>query len=782
MTTALKYWLNKQSLAFKLSISILIGVFFVFAVLTIFLFQNTEHIIISKMQTIGEKSVQAYVSDITHLALDTEQLVLNTKNILNQLESNDIQSVELALNSAAKTIHLSALTFTDAWVYVFPPEDVSYGTLYKTENLLENPSFKAEQISNFYDIYPWFKEVPKEEKIYWSEPYIDKKTQQPVVTCLVPFMFQNSNDFDGLVALTVDLSKMKESTDKFLSSETGSLLLISKKGLYITHPNPEVALKLTIFDLAKRNKVPELAQSGQEVLSGKIGVTRLSYSSVVNGPAIVFYAPINQLKWGLRLVYSEKEIFKPIRKIQYLMIIPFIIGMLILFLIIYQICHKSTKQLIGLSQIALQYGNGNFSKSFEENPSVREIGMLSKAMNDMRTNLLNYIQKEKEEASEKQKAESELNIARNIQKSALSVSYPQHDAFQMSTCMLPARHIGGDFYDFFFIDRNNFAIVVADVSGKGIPAALYMMKSQTLIKNIAKEKKDLAEAFYQINNELYEGNDSCMFVSAFMAVINVLNGHVEYINAGHTHPLIDTGNGYEFIRPEKNVVLGVFKNYIFKTQTLQLKPNDRLFLYTDGVTEAQGESKSLFYGEDRLQKTLEHKFISPDETLQYVLGDIRTFAGSAPQSDDITMLEFCYSGMNGDQLTIPALTENLAKVITFLKKDMDAKGLCPSAQFKVIQASEEIFINIAEYAYPDVSNGMVDILTNMKNNTYMVAFIDGGKKYNPLAIKDPKITNDFKKKKIGGLGIFLTKKLADETEYAYDNSHNILKIKVVNKD
>ncbi len=781
MMNNLKLWSNKQSLAFKLSISILICVLVVFLGLGVFLSKSARHIVSSNAEEMGKKSVQAYVSDITHLALDTEQLILNTKNMLSQLEDNDVESMELALNSAVKTIYRSALTYTEAWVYVFPPEDVSYGTLYRSVDLNGNVSFKAYKIENFYKIFPWFKAVPKVEEIYWSEPYEDTITKKPVVTCLVPFLFQNSKDFDGLVALTIDLSKMKESMESFSSSEKGKLLLISKNGLYITHPDPEIELKMTIFDLAKRNKVPELTQSGQEVLSGKTGMTRLSYSSVVKGPAVAFYAPIKHLSWGLRLVYSENEIFNPINRVQYMTILPLMIGMLILFLIVYQICRKSTKQLFSLSKIAANYGKGDFSKSFEEKASAREVFVLSKAMNDMRENLLNYIQKEKEDAIEKQKSESELNIARSIQNSALSTNYPKHHAFKMSTKMVSAKRVGGDFYDFFFIDRNHFAIMVADVSGKGIPAALYMMKAQALIKNAVKSSRTLSDAFYTINNDLYEGNDSCMFVSAFMAVVDVLSGEVEYVNAGHTHPLFDEGNGYEFIRPEKNVVLGVKKNVRFITQKLTMKRNDRLFLYTDGVTEAENKN-SDFYGEKRLKKVLSQKFVSPEKTLDHVLKNIRKYAGDTAQSDDITMLEFCYQGMNGRQLTIDAKLDKLSEVLSFLRDDMSENNILPSVQFRMIEAAEEVFVNIAQYAYADFENGEVDILTDFQENTYMAAFIDGGRKYNPLAIKDPQVKAHFKDRQIGGLGIFLVKKLADFVEYEYDNNHNILKISVINKE
>ena len=371
-------------------------------------------------------------------------------------------------------------------------------------------------------------------------------------------------------------------------------------------------------------------------------------------------------------------------------------------------------------------------------------------------------------------------IAQDIQKSALSRSFPNHDAFKMFANMIPARVVGGDFYDFFFTDRNHFCVVAADVSGKGMPAALYMMKAQTLIKNIIKEKHDLGEALYQINNELYEGNDSCMFVSAFIAVTDIFSGLMEYINAGHTHPLINEGSGYHYLRPEKNIVLGVRKNFNFKAESMMLSKGSRLFLYTDGVTEAENE-QSNFFGEERLLEALSGSLSSPDDTLERVYKKIQEYAGDAPQSDDITMLEFCFEGMNGGSLTIDAKNENLVHVINFLKQDMSRLGVYPDVQFKVVSAAEEIFANIADYAYPQTPDGQAELITNMVDNTYMVAFIDSGQKYNPLTRKDPKVTGELSKRPIGGLGIYIAKILSDEIEYFYDNNHNILRIKFINK-
>ena len=780
MINSLKLRLNKKSLAFKLSLSICLCLFVVFTLLVFILSDRSERIVGQKTAELGQKSLQTYVDDVAHLAFDTEQLILNTKNMFSQLSADDVNSFRLVLNSTLKTLYSSVLTFTDAWVYVFSPEDVSRGILYRASDTSGNISFKEEQVENLYDLIPWFKSVPKAEEIYWSEPYVDKISGKSVVTCLVPFMFKNSTDFDGLVALTVDLTQMRESLSKFSFGDTGKLLLVSKKGLYVAHPDPSIELKMTIFELAEKLKMPQLADAGGRVLAGRTGITKILNSSVFKGSVIFFYAPVPALNWGLFLVYNEKELVRPIKMVKHLMAIPLLVGMLVLFIFIYRICHGATKTLLTLSAVASKYGKGDFSKSIDNVHSSDEIGVLAKAMSDMRLNLLNYIEKEKNEVKEKQKAESEMLIAQNIQKSALSTKFPDHDAFKMSAVMFPARLVGGDFYDFFFTDREHFAIVAADVSGKGMPAALYMMKAQTLIKNITKEKHDLSEAFYQINNELYEGNDNCMFVSAFMAVIDIFTGKVEYINAGHTHPLIDNGSGYCYLRPEKNTVLGVRKNFNFVSQTLNIKKGDRLFLYTDGVTEAENE-KSAFFGEENLHKTLSKPFISPEKTLENVFAAIQKFAKTAPQSDDITMLEFCFEGINGASLTIDAKNENLALVIDFLKQDMAKHGIFEAVQFKVISAAEEIFANISDYAYPETPNGQAELITDMKDNTYMVAFIDSGQKYNPLERKDPDVTADLKTRKIGGLGIYIAKKCADEIEYFYDNNHNILRMKIINK-
>ena len=767
-------WINKRSLNFKLNISILTCVCLGFFALIYFISARSEPIIVSQIDQLASKTVTSYASDFDHLVSDAEQIVINAKNILNQMDKKDIASLKVVLNSAIQTVKNSDLTFTEGWVYEFPSEDVSTGTLYVNENLQDGKTnFYTEKVKNFYEYFPWFKEVPKVEEIYWSEPYIDVETKGTVVTSLIPFKFKGETDFNGLFALTIDLSTIQSSINNFSFYESGKLLLLSRSGLYVTHPDDNIALKMNIFELAEKISLPGLRIAGEKMFAGETGRIRIPHSSVYKGPVIFFYTPIKKIGWGLCLVYAQNELLKPIHRFQIIMIAGLLVGIVILLLIINQICKRSTTQLLNLSKLAEKYGRGDFSDNFNEKPSSSDIEILSQALSNMRTNLLDYTEKERQDAAEKQKSQSELEIASNIQKSSLSVKYPQHKAFKIATMMIPAREVGGDFYDFFFIDENLFAVVIADVSGKGIPASLYMMKSQTLIRNISKSKFDLAEVFYRVNNELCESNDTCMFVTAFMAVVDLRTGYLHYVDAGHNPPMLKTKNGYEFMKPKKNIILGIRKDMKFEAETIKLHSGDHIFLYTDGVTEAE-KSKSDFYGTERLQNVLQKAGTDPQANLNLVLDSIKKFVKGNVQSDDITMLELIYLGLSDKHLTLPADNKNLYQLIDFLKSDMDKHKVNQKKQFNMISATEEIFANIASYAYEE--NGEVVITTFVEDGIYYVRFSDNGRKYNPLKNKKPDITSDLKDRKIGGLGIFLARKLSDKISYSYKNGQNILTI------
>ncbi len=776
MINFVKNWLGRHSLSFNLNVSILTCVGLAFLGVAIFISELAEPIIKSQIDGVAKKSIEVYAADFSDLVTDTEHVVEAAKNTLSQISEENIATMNMVLNSALKTVYHSELNFINAWIYVFPPDDVSVGSLYIAENYHDDViDFKTEKIKNFYDKFPWFREVPKEEKIYWSEPYQDKETKKIVVTCLIPFSFLEQSDFNGLIALTVDLSDIQNSINEFSFYETGKLLLLSRSGLYVTHPNPEIALKMTIFELAKKINLPELAVVGKKLAEGKSGQVQIPTSSVVGGPAIFFYMPIKKMNWGVCLVYAREELLRPIRQFQIVVGISMLLCMLLLLFVINLISRNSTNQLIKLGNVAEKYGKGDFSDKFSDMPLSTDIGRFAKALANMKKNLLEYITKEREEATEKQKSESELEIARDIQNSALAKQYPKNPAFDIATLMLPARQVAGDFYDFFFIDDNKFAIVIADVSGKGIPAALYMMKAITLIKNISQSKRSLDFVFDHVNKQLCEGNESCMFVTAFMAVVDLLSGTTKYVNAGHNPPLVTNGGEPMFMNTKKNIVLGINKNAAFEEEEIKLAPNSHLLLYTDGVTEAENEA-AKFYGEQRLLKVFAKLLKSSKENLDLVLKDVKKFVKNTPQSDDITMLDFVFYGYEQGTITWSAKIEKLGEFLLYLKNDMCKHKLSEKALFNMVMAAEEIFANIAKYAYNSADNPIVTVKTREKNGIYYVKFIDSGRRYNPLKNKMPDITVGLKQRHIGGLGVFLMRELTDSVTYKWQNKQNVLEI------
>lgn len=774
----LNSWLSCHSLKFKLNVSILSCVCVIFMVFVFLLSEKVRPIIRAQIDAIAKKTVETYVAEFAHYASDIERVLLSAKNTLSQMEESDTDSLEMVLNSAIRTVNSTDLDFANAWVYVFSPEDVSAGNLhietYTSDKTAD--SFKTEHIPDFYARFPWFKEVPKEEKVYWSEPYVDTQTQKIVVTCLIPFKFKQQDDFNGLMALTLDFSDIQQDISDFTFYKTGKLMLLSRTGLYVTYPDPDVALKLTIFELAEKLKLPQLQMIGKDLKEGRSGQISVPNSPVFNDTAVFYYAPIEYLNWGICLVYAQNYLLKPVQQFQIVAILLLLICIASLLFLINWICHNSTNQLTTLGNIAEQYGKGNFEQNFEDTPSSVEIGRLAGALSGMRADLLEYIQKELREASEKQKSQSELDIARHIQKSALAVKYPDNPAFKIATMMIPARQVGGDFYDFFFIDEHKFAIVIADVSGKGIPAALYMMKALTLIRNISKSGKDLGFVFQHVNEQLCEGNDTCMFVTAFMAVIDLESGEAKYMNAGHLPPIIKNKDGVSFVYPQTNIVLGISSKAVFVEESMQLAPETHVFLYTDGVTEAEN-AQVKFYGNQRLLKVCQKLQDNPESNIDLVLKDVHKFVKNHQQSDDITMLDFVFYGKNGKSVTFDADITKIKEMIDYLKKDMDRFQLSEKAKFNVIMAAEEIFSNIAQYAYEKTDkNAVVTIKTKMEGEHYCLTFIDKGKKYNPLENKEPDILAKMSERAIGGLGVFLTKKLADKLLYSYDNGQNILKI------
>lgn len=275
-----------------------------------------------------------------------------------------------------------------------------------------------------------------------------------------------------------------------------------------------------------------------------------------------------------------------------------------------------------------------------------EIQALSEAIKTMELEINEYIQDLTAVTAEKERIGAELNVATQIQADMLPrifPAFPEREEFDVYATMNPAKEVGGDFYDFFLVDDDHLAVVIADVSGKGVPAALFMVIAKTLIKNHAQNQEAPGTVFTQTNEQLCEGNDAGLFVTGWMGVLEISTGKFVYVNAGHNPPLLKRAGGtFEWLKSRPGFVLAGMEGVRYRENTLQLEPGDRLYLYTDGVTEATNSREELF-GDERLQNALnEYMDLPVEQFLPKIKECIDAFVGGADQFDDITMLALDY--------------------------------------------------------------------------------------------------------------------------------------------
>ncbi len=417
-----------------------------------------------------------------------------------------------------------------------------------------------------------------------------------------------------------------------------------------------------------------------------------------------------------------------------------------------------------------QIGEGDFPEEPLRVKADDEISDMADSVNEMVESL-----------KEKDRIGAELSIANDIQAHMLPSifpPFPEHNEFDIYATMNPAKEVGGDFYDFYMLDDRNLVVTVADVSGKGVPAALFMVIAKTLIKNHMQAGGTPAEVFTKVNQTLCEGNEVGLFVTAWLGVLNTETGVLTYVNAGHNPPMIRRDNGeFVFLRSKPAFVLAGLEGVRYRQSEILMQPGDQLFLYTDGVTEATSVSKEL-YGEERLSRYLNAHY--GDEVRALLNGlkaDIDLFQGAADQFDDITMLILNYVRRMGEtgmvEREFPANEASLNDIIAFAEEELEAIGAPPAAMMPLTVAVEEIFVNIAHYAYPG-QPGTMKLAIQPEEDGVSLRFTDHGMPFDPLSRRDPDITLSAEERKVGGLGIFMVKKTMDFIRYRFENGQNIL--------
>jgi len=392
----------------------------------------------------------------------------------------------------------------------------------------------------------------------------------------------------------------------------------------------------------------------------------------------------------------------------------------------------------------------------------------------------NYLA-EKETQRTKDLIKSELSVARDIQMSIVPKifpAFPGRSEFDVFAMLEPAKEVGGDLYDFFLLDDNHLCFTVGDVSGKGVPASLFMAVTKTLLKAKADISLRPDEILYQVNNDLCKDNDSGMFVTDFLGILTISSGEVVFSNGGHNIPFVLRKNGeLELLNKIPGIALGVIEDSKYMCSTIQLKYGDSLLVYTDGVTEAMN-CKEEFLSEKGLGNIL-HEFDggTAKEEVQYVLTKTREFANGAIQSDDITIMALKYLQYAQAEFRIKNKQDEIADLSKKIDEFCTIHKIPKQVVFQLDLSLDELLTNTISYGFKDLEEHEIIITLELLDGTLSIEIHDDGIPFNPLEQPEPDLSQNIEERPIGGLGIYLVRNMMDVIDYRREECYNVMTIK-----
>lgn len=504
---------------------------------------------------------------------------------------------------------------------------------------------------NFFES-SWYTQAKEAETLIFTDTYLDGYGRGETISCAAPF-YDAADNFAGVVSMDVLISDINNSVIAMDYVNGAYAFLLDTNGKVIAAPE---AFRDTVGNNIVTDDNARLHGIADQILSGKSGIA-------ATDQAYYAYAPIEGIDWILGVyfptsVITEKtdditavisentsDTAQSIQNSILLAITIFVAGFIIIVIGVYFISKVFADRVVQPLQI-LQKDVQMISKgNLEHRAKIiqdDEIGELANAFNNMSASLQEYIKNLSSVMAEKERIGAELNVATQIQADMLPSifpAFPEREEFDIYATMQPAKEVGGDFYDFFLIDDDHLAVVIADVSGKGVPAALFMVIAKTLLKNRAQMGDSPAKVLEVVNNQLCENNKAEMFVTVWFGVMQISTGKIVAANAGHEKPIIRKADGeFEIFKDKHGFVMGGMEGMKYKEYELEIEKGGCLFVYTDGVPEATSSESELF-GMERLVQVLNEEKDAPlPDILKSVKGSIDKFVKDAPQFDDITML------------------------------------------------------------------------------------------------------------------------------------------------
>ena len=637
-----------------------------------------------------------------------------------------------------------------------------------------------------YFFVDWYLMPQLLEKPCWTEPYMDfdvPTNSSEMVTSYCQSLKNKQGQVIGVINTSLSISWLSQTISAVKPYPNSYSIMIGRGGTYFVHPDTTKITRQTIFTQTLEQPDTALAALGYAMQRGEEGMKEMSLSGE---DCLVFYKPLGQTGCSMAIVCPESDIFSGFDRLRHTIMAIITIGLLMMLYFFIRIITRELKPLRRLAKEAETIASGQFDAELPDFQRVDEIGQLSHSFGNMQQSLVKYIEELKSTTTQKASIERDLKVASDIQMGMLPEKFPSRDDrddVQLYASLTPAKQVGGDLFDFYFRDEKLF-FCIGDVSGKGIPASLFMALTRSAFRTVSAHESMPGRIVTTMNKTIADMNKQFMFVTLFVGVLDLPTGRLHYCNAGHDAPLL-VGAGVGRLPCIPNVPVGFFPAWNYVPQEAQIFTGTTIFLFTDGLTEAMDADQNQFQMErvnDVASQALSNQQQEPRQLIARMTEAVHKFVGDAEQSDDLTMMAIQYIRQQRDikmrrSLVLPNDTQEVPRLNAFVEEVCRDTGFDEDTVAKIKVAVEEAVVNVMKYAYPEGQSGDVTIEAASNDLRLKFTIIDSGKPFDPTVQTAVDTTLPAKEREIGGLGIHIIRQNMDSINYERMDNLNVLTLR-----
>jgi len=637
-----------------------------------------------------------------------------------------------------------------------------------------------------YFFADWYLMPQLLKKPCWTEPYMDldvATNTSEMVTSYCQTLTDEQGQLIGVINISLSLNWLSQTISAVKPYPNSYSIMIGRGGTYFVHPDTTKITRQTIFTQTLEQPDTAMTALGYAMQHGEEGMKNMN---IGGKDSYVFYKPLGQTGCSMAIVCPESDIFSGFDRLRRTIMTIVTVGLLLMLYLFIRIITRELKPLRRLADEAETIASGQFDAVLPDFQRTDEIGQLSHSFGNMQQSLVKYIDELKNTTAQKASIESDLRIASGIQMGMLPEKFPtreDRDDVQLYASLTPAKEVGGDLFDFYFRDEKLF-FCIGDVSGKGVPASLFMAVTRSTFRTVSAHESMPDRIVTIMNKTIADMNKNNMFVTLFVGVLDLPTGRLRYCNAGHDAPLL-VGAGVGELPCDSNIPVGFMPTWKYTLQEAHIFTGTTILLFTDGLTEAMNANYEQFQMErvnDVASRALAKQQQEPRQLIGLMTEAVRQFVGDAEQSDDLTMMAIQYIKQQSDvrmkkSIVLENDTQEVPRLNVFVEDVCQAVGFDETVTMEVKVAVEEAVVNVMKYAYPPGQNGDVSIEAASNDMRLKITIVDSGKPFDPTVQGEVDTTLSAKERNIGGLGIHIMRQNMDSINYERMDNLNVLTLR-----